>query len=149
METLRDRGVQAWGADISEFAIQNVREDIRPYCRVASITKPIPLNAGRYDLVACIEVLEHLTAEEAGSAIANLTAVTDTILFSSSPSDFNEPTHINVRPPIDWLQMFAAHGFSPDLGSILHWWLRTPCSSEEMCSLCLPRCRSSTMTRSC
>lgn len=118
VETLRDRGVQAWGADISEFAIQNVREDIRPFCRVASITQPIipDTQTGRYDLVACIEVLEHLTPEEVGRALANITAVTDNILFSSSPCDFNEPTHINVRPPLDWLQQFAAQGFAPDLG---------------------------------
>ena len=112
VEALRDRGVEAWGADISDFAIQNVREDIRPYCRVASITKPIE---GRYDLVACIEVLEHLTPDEASRAIANMAAATDVILLSSTPSDFSEPTHINVRPPIDWLQQFAAAGFSPDL----------------------------------
>src|SRR3984957_4009018 len=31
VESLRDRVVQAWGADISEFAIHNVRQDIRPY----------------------------------------------------------------------------------------------------------------------
>ena len=119
VESLRDRGVQAWGADISEFAIENVRPDIRPFCRVSSITRPLPAPdpaVTRYDLVACIEVLEHLTPEEAGRAIANLAAATDTILFSSSPSDFNEPTHINVRPPLDWLRLFAAHGFSPDLG---------------------------------
>jgi cellulose synthase/poly-beta-1,6-N-acetylglucosamine synthase-like glycosyltransferase/glycosyltransferase involved in cell wall biosynthesis len=121
VEALRDRGVQAWGADISEFAIQNVREDIRPYCRVASITDPIAGPDGshtdtHYDVVACIEVLEHLTAEEAARTIANITAITGAILFSSSPCDVTEPTHINVRPPLDWLKLFAAHGFSPDLG---------------------------------
>lgn len=116
VETLRDRGVQAWGSDISEYAIQNVRQDIRPYCRTGSITKALPRHVDRYDLVACIEVLEHLTADEADRAIANMTAVSDVILFSSSPSDFNEPTHINVRAPIDWLQLFSARGFSPDLG---------------------------------
>jgi cellulose synthase/poly-beta-1,6-N-acetylglucosamine synthase-like glycosyltransferase/glycosyltransferase involved in cell wall biosynthesis len=115
VESLRDRGIQAWGADISEFAIQNVREDIRPFTRVASITQPLNTAAPRYDLVACIEVLEHLTPDEAARAISNLAAVTDTILFSSTPSDFNEPTHINVRPPADWLELFSAHGFSPDL----------------------------------
>ena len=119
VESLRDRGVQAWGADISEYAIGSVRQDIRPYCRVASITHPIPEPAPRlqrYDVVACIEVLEHLSPDEASRAITNMAAVTDVILFSSSPSDFNEPTHINVRTPIEWLQLFAARGFSPDLG---------------------------------
>ena len=112
VEALRDRGVQAWGIDISEFAIQNVREDIRPYCRAGSITRPME---GRYDVVACIEVLEHLTPDEASRAIANMAAVTDVILFSSTASEFTEPTHINVHPPIDWLEQFAAVGFYPDL----------------------------------
>src|ERR1035438_1218432 len=113
VEAFRERDVQAWGIDISQFAIQNVREDMRPYCRVGSLTQPMD---GHYDLIACIEVLEHLTPEEASRAIANMTAASDTILFSSTPSDFSEPTHINVHPPIDWLQQFAAAGFSPDLG---------------------------------
>ena len=112
VEALRDRGVEAWGVDISEFAIQNVQEDIRPYCRVASIANAIE---GRYDLVTCIEVLEHMAPEEASRAIANMAAASDVILFSSTPSDLSEPTHINVHPPIDWLKQFAAVGFSPDL----------------------------------
>jgi hypothetical protein len=44
-------------------------------------------------------------------AIANLCAATDTILLSSTPEDFREPTHINVRPPSSWAQDFATHGF--------------------------------------
>ena len=112
VESLRDRHIDAHGADISEFAISKVRDDIRPYCRVASLTNPIE---GHYDLVACIEVLEHLTPDEATRAIANLAAATDTILFSSTPSDFTEPTHINVHPPIGWIEQFAAVGFVPDL----------------------------------
>jgi 2-polyprenyl-3-methyl-5-hydroxy-6-metoxy-1,4-benzoquinol methylase len=40
VEALRHRGVEAWGIDISEYAIQNVATDIQPYCRVGSITEP-------------------------------------------------------------------------------------------------------------
>ena len=36
VEALRDRGVEAFGIDISEFAISEVRPDIQRYCRVAS-----------------------------------------------------------------------------------------------------------------
>ena len=53
---------------------------------------------------------------EAIRAIGVMTSVTDRILFSSSPNDFKESTHINVRPPIYWLRLFAAQGFAPDLG---------------------------------
>ena len=36
VEALRDRGVEAWGVDMSEYAIGEVREDIRGFCRVGS-----------------------------------------------------------------------------------------------------------------
>jgi hypothetical protein len=42
-----------------------------------------------------------------------MTAATTRIFFSSSPDDFDEPTHVNVRPPIYWLRRFAEAGFAP------------------------------------
>lgn len=113
VESLRDRGVDAYGIDVSEHAISQVREDIRPYCRVGSITEPLPR---RYDLVTCIEVMEHLPAPEAEKAIQNLAASADAILFSSSPDDPAEPTHFNARPPEEWAEAFARHGLHHDLG---------------------------------
>jgi hypothetical protein len=74
------------------------------------LTEPIE---GEYDLVVCIEVIEHLTQADGARAIANITAVTDRVVFSSSPSDFEEPTHLNVRPPIYWMRAFAKHDFLP------------------------------------
>src|SRR5579871_5848645 len=104
VESFWARGIEAWGIDVSSYAISRVRRDIAPYCRQASLADPIP---GAYDLVTCIEVLEHIPAEDTPQVIRNLTSVTDTILFSSTPSDFDEPTHINVRPPLYWLKSFA------------------------------------------
>ena len=37
VEALRDRGIEAFGVDISEYAISEVRPDIREYCRVGSL----------------------------------------------------------------------------------------------------------------
>ena len=113
VEAFWDRGIEAWGRDISSYANSDVRPDMRAYCAVGSIAEPIE---GRYDLVTCIEVLEHMPEADAIRAIGAMTKVTDRVLFSSSPTDFEEETHINVRPPIYWLRHFAAHGFAPDLG---------------------------------
>ncbi len=110
VESLWDRGVEAYGRDISAFAISQVRADVRPFCEVGSIADPV---GGAYDLVTCIEVLEHMPAEEAEGAISAITEAAPTILFSSSPSDLDEPTHVNVRPTISWLRAFAARGFAP------------------------------------
>src|SRR5262249_44222533 len=110
VEMLWDRGVEAHGRDISEFAISQVRADVRPWCEVGSIADPIE---GDYDLVLCIEVLEHMPAEEALAAIRNMAAAAPRILFSSSPTDLEEITHINVRPTRYWLERFAEVGFAP------------------------------------
>jgi glycosyltransferase involved in cell wall biosynthesis/SAM-dependent methyltransferase len=112
VEAFWDRGVEAWGRDISSYAISQLRPDMRPYCTAGSIAERIE---GRYDLVTCIEVLEHIGEDQAAQAITMMTAITDRILFSSSPTDFDEPTHINVRPPLYWLRLFAEHGFAPVL----------------------------------
>ena len=110
VEALRDRGVDARGFDISEYAISQVPEPLRPYCVLASATDEID---GSYDLITCIEVLEHLPGDTAERAIDNLTRHTDRILFSSSPDDDEEPTHVNVRQPDEWVRAFAKRGFFP------------------------------------
>ena len=107
---LVDRNVDAEGRDISSYAISQVREDVRSHCSVGSIADPIP---GEYDLVTCIEVLEHMPQPEARRAITSLTSAAPRILFSSTPADFDEPTHVNVHPIIYWLRLFARSGFVP------------------------------------
>lgn len=110
VEMFWDRGIEADGRDISEYAISKVRADVRDHCQVGSIAEPIDSD---YDLVTCIEVLEHMPEDEARQAITSMTKVTDKILFSSTPTDFSEPSHINVRPVLYWLNAFATEGFVP------------------------------------
>ncbi|GIV80529.1 MAG: hypothetical protein KatS3mg050_4923 [Litorilinea sp.] len=112
VETLRAQGVEAYGVDLSAYAIEQVHPSVRDYCRVASIVEPFPQ---RYDLIVCIEVLEHLPRQAAKDAIANLCRHSDDILFSSSPFDYKEATHENVQPPEYWAELFAQHGFYRDV----------------------------------
>lgn len=131
VETLSERGVDAWGIDVSEYAISQVDESIRDRCRVASITDPLPR---RYDLVTCIEVIEHIPPAEAGKAIANLCAASERVLLSSTPRDYGEPTHLNVRQPEEWAAEFARQGFLRDLDhdpSYLSPWAALYIRSEE------------------
>lgn len=108
---LRDLGVEAYGVDLSEYAISQVREDIRPYCAVGSLSSALPDSLPkRYDLVVSMEVLEHMPEEDAKKAVANLCAVTDRVLFSSVPDDTEDPTHINLHEPPYWCGLFAEQG---------------------------------------
>jgi hypothetical protein len=112
VESLRDRGVEAYGLDISDYALGQVRADIRPYTWQGSVAEPLPR---RYDLIVCIEVLEHLPAAHAVEAVLNFCRHADNVLFSSTPVDFREISHINVRPVEYWAELFAEQGFFRDL----------------------------------
>ena len=114
---LRDLGVEAYGIDISQYAISMVREDLRPYCAVGSLADPLPAAfPERFDLIVSLEVLEHLTQADGQAAIANLCAHTDRFLFCSTPDDFEDPTHINVQPTAYWAGLFAQNGLFRDFG---------------------------------
>ena len=112
VESFWDRGVEAHGRDVSEWAIEQIRADVRFWCEVGSIADPID---AEFDLVTCIEVLEHMPEAEAVRAVEVLAAAAPRILFSSSPTDLVEPTHVNVRPPIYWLNLWARAGFAPSV----------------------------------
>lgn len=111
VEALRDRGVEAFGIDLASYAIEQLHEKVKPYCRRGSIADEF---TERYDLVVCIEVLEHMPPADAEAAVANFCRHTDDVLFCSSPSDQREPTHINVHPPEHWAELFARHDFFRD-----------------------------------
>jgi GT2 family glycosyltransferase/cyclopropane fatty-acyl-phospholipid synthase-like methyltransferase len=112
VEMLRDRGVEAWGMDISEYAISKVHESVKPYCWVGSVLDPLPQ---KYDLLVSIEVLEHLPQRESEQALINLCQYSDDILFSSTPMDYKESTHFNVQQPEYWAELFARQGFLRDV----------------------------------
>lgn len=111
VEALRERGVEAHGIDVSEYAISQVPDSVAPYCTLGSALEPLP---GRFDLITCIEIVEHLSATDGARALSVLCAHADDILFSSSPSDFDEPTHVNVQPIDHWIRAFARRGFALD-----------------------------------
>lgn len=122
VQALRANGVQAFGTDISEHAINSSHEDVREFLEVANSVEPF---AGRWDLISCIEVLEHMSPADAERSIDNMCAASDQILISSTAADFNEPSHINVRPLPFWVASFAERGFyrrtDVDLSFITPW----------------------------
>jgi len=125
VEAFRNYGVEAFGIDISEYAIKNIHPSIKPYCWVGSVTEPFPQ---KYDLITCIEVLEHLAQRDSEKAIANLCDHANEIIFSSTPFDHKESTHFNVQPPEYWAEQFARYGFyrdkEADMSCITSWAVR-------------------------
>lgn len=112
VETLRQRGIEAWGVDVSEYAIENVPSELQSYCHLGSVTEAFERE---YDLIVCLEVLEHLPQGESEKAVTNICRYTDDVLFSSTPFDYKEATHFNVQPPEYWAELFAHNGFYRDV----------------------------------
>ena len=133
VETLRDRGIDAEGIDLSDYAIEHAHAPVRPHLRIGSIADELQ---AQYDLIVSIEVLEHMPPDQADAAVANFCRHTDDVLFSSSSSDFGEATHVNVRPPEYWAELFARHGFIRDVdydaSFIVPWAVRFRRRSEPL-----------------
>ena len=111
VEALRKIGIDAKGFDNSDSAINSAPPELAPFVYVASLTDEIE---GTYDVISCIEVLEHLPSELTIPAIENLCRHTDVVLFSSTPDDIDEITHTNVEDGEYWASIFASQGFYRD-----------------------------------
>lgn len=115
VESLRARGVEAYGVDVSQDAISQVPPSVREHCWAASLTEPLPR---RYDLITCIEVMQHVDPADAEKVITNLCNATDTLLLSSCPFGYaqpGEPAQVNMQPPEAWAGLLARDGFLRDI----------------------------------
>lgn len=116
-----EQGVDAYGIDVSQHAIETAHPDVGSRLSVGSADEI----AGSWDLITCIEVLEHMAPVAAERAIDAMCAASDRVLLSSTPADFSEPTHINVREPAAWAASFAERGFfrrtDVDLSFVAPW----------------------------
>lgn len=116
VSALRKKGVQAYGIDISEYALSQADEKIKPYIKAMSALDELPPEfPKKYDLVVSIEMIEHLYEEDGLEVIKKMTEYADRVLLSSTDNDFAEPTHVNVQPKEYWCEKFAEHNYFRDL----------------------------------
>jgi SAM-dependent methyltransferase len=120
VHALRERGVEAYGIDVSEYAVANAIESVRPFVRIGSMTEPLDR---RYDLITCIEAIEHVEPSQVRAAVDTLCAATDVVLLSSTGDGehYGEPSHTSMRPPEEWAALFAEHGFLRDVDIDVGW----------------------------
>lgn len=116
---LRRFGVDAYGVDASQYAVSMAKEQDKDFIKQSALPElKLPDSfPQKFDLLLCIEVLEHIPEEMAYKSIKRLTELSDLILFSSSPYDTVEPTHLNVQPQQYWIDLFQKLNFElTDIG---------------------------------
>jgi SAM-dependent methyltransferase len=73
---LRLRGIEAYGVDWSQYALDNAYPDARPYLERASATK-LPFPEKRFAVATTFDVLEHLNDGHARLALQESARVSD------------------------------------------------------------------------
>lgn len=114
VRAFRELGYNAWGYDVSRWAVENCDEVVRPYLSNVGFS-------GRYDWVIAKDVLEHV--EDANRAIASIKEVVGKGIFAVVPlasrcGTYDVPeyeldvTHIHRQPLWWWVQELCAPGWS-------------------------------------
>ncbi len=96
----RSLGIEAYGVDISSYAIGAAPDEVKPYVAVADI-RELPWPDDSFDMVLCMETLEHVPPEEVPRAIAELARVSAGTVLCSIPSfGFNDygPQGLSMTP---------------------------------------------------
>jgi SAM-dependent methyltransferase len=108
---LTSLGVEADGID-GEYVLQNALQISRERFRPVDLEQlPPPGTIGRYDLALCMEVAEHLTAENSAALVDFLIGLAPNILFSAAIPGQGGRNHINERWQSYWVSLFEARGF--------------------------------------
>jgi hypothetical protein len=70
---------------------------------------------GRWDLVCCTEVAEHIPADRSEELIRKLTSLSNKYIYFTAARWWQIGYgHINNRPAIDWLEFFHHAGWRVD-----------------------------------
>lgn len=74
------------------------------------VSAPLTLER-RFDLAISMEVIEHLPLEAAPRFVANLTQLSDVVLFSGAMPYQGGTGHLNENWPYYWARLFAVQGY--------------------------------------
>ena len=126
VKALRMRGMNSFGCDSSEWAIENCDEGVKGY-----VSNVMPCE--RFDYIICKDVLEHVPLDELKPLIKRLIQSTRKSLLAIVPlthvdggpylrdEDNADPSHCNAWPLETWMELFQT-SVSPDEGYVTGSW---------------------------
>ncbi|MEW6553633.1 MAG: class I SAM-dependent methyltransferase [Actinomycetota bacterium] len=82
---LRSHGMEAWGIDISDYAVRTAPADVKDWLKVGNCTS-MDFPDGSFDLLVVLETLEHIPPTDIEKTIRELRRVGSRWLWASTPS---------------------------------------------------------------
>ena len=120
VKSLRDLGVEAFGVDLSEWAIKNCHRDAKDFVYVGDVCDLSRWSSKQFDLVVALDVFEHVRVPDLYAAISEAARVGRNVVLDvpvgeddSKPdrSDGSDKSHVSVYSAQWWKNQFGKHGF--------------------------------------
>lgn len=125
---LRRRGVDCWGVDYSQYAIDHSPQDINSYLKQYDLTKAdIGWFFGNQSFRAftCLETMEHIPSQYVRTALEKVYNVLKpggrgifTICTDKQPGWDTDPTHVTIKSKEWWQYQLTETGFYIENDSI-------------------------------
>ncbi len=116
-------GITVKGIDVSEYAIENAIEDMRPHVRVAD-ARQLPFDDKSFDVVVSINTIHNLEREDCGQALREIERVSRGKSFVTVDAYRNEEerqrmyawnlTAKTILSVDDWIRFFDEVGYTGD-----------------------------------
>jgi SAM-dependent methyltransferase len=116
---------QVYGTDINAWALSQARQNVpQGHFAMLSAEDLGAFHSGTFQIVIAKHVVEHLPEPEKAVAEMGRVLAPGGLLLLATPNldspmravkkerwiGYQDPTHINMKPPADWLSMLEAHG---------------------------------------
>jgi len=128
---LREMGVEAWGVDISEYAISHGPENVKEFLSNVDVDfEELPFQPETFDLVTALECVEHLQNSNHFISEVKRVLQPNGIVFIMTPKKHWDklqqlvtgpnPSHVNLQSRLFWIQAFKSLGFV-HIGDLPRW----------------------------
>ena len=123
VRALRLLGIDAWGVDISEYAIKHCDSEVRDYCALFSESNLTPFKQ-KFDWVITKDVLEHVPTGGLELFFEHYTSLADNMWHVIPLGDrgvFRIPeyhldrSHIQVNDEAWWNELFGRYGWKSEV----------------------------------
>ena len=106
---LRRLGIDAYGCDMSEYAISKAEPHVRPFLMHCDIANGLPYRDKWFDLVCSFDVMEHVPEDQLPAVVAELLRVGTTQFHEITCEEHQigvDLTHVTIKPLVWWQDRF-------------------------------------------